>query len=78
MKAYHCDPETLVESYVMGRLSQSDRESFEAHLKRCVTCARQVGQEREFVNAMLAACRQLALRSSGDVRKTKTAASGSH
>jgi len=78
MRAHHCDPEIVVESFVMGSMSQSERELFETHLKGCGVCAHEVLQEREFVNAMRSACRLLALTSSGDLRKPMVTASGSH
>ena len=77
MIAFHCDPEIVAESYVMGSMSESERESFATHLKGCAACERRVLQEREFVNAMRAACQLFALESSGDLRKPMATASGS-
>jgi len=77
MRAYHCDPEAVADSYVMGSMSENERDSFETYLKGCAACERRVLQEREFVSALRSACRLLVLRSSDALRKPMVTASGS-
>jgi anti-sigma factor RsiW len=50
-------PSELAERYVLDTLDADDRESFEAHMRLCARCRREVADVREFVEMLRLAAR---------------------
>jgi anti-sigma-K factor RskA len=55
MTAFHCDADSVAESYVMNQMTAEERNQFAIHLKRCALCRLQVARTRSWIRAIGAA-----------------------
>jgi anti-sigma factor RsiW len=68
-----CEPDDVLEAYVMGRIEPGDLERLEIHLLFCEACQAQVIEEDAFVGAIRAAVLGIDNSPCSEGHRTRTA-----